>query len=146
MIKYALSCETCDHGFEAWFASSSAFDSQRDKGLINCPECAGSAVEKQIMAPAVSSAARKGKTPDVEAMAKAFASKARQHVAENFDYVGDQFAHEARSMFYGETDERPIWGETTSEESEALKEEGIPAAPLPKPFTPPPPKSDKDIN
>jgi hypothetical protein len=43
-------------------------------------------------------------------------------------------------MYYGETDDRPIWGETTPEEREALKEEGVPALPLPAPFAPKPPK------
>ena len=82
----------------------------------------------------------------MEAAAKEFASKAREHVAKNFDYVGNEFAHEARAMYYGEKDERPIWGETTAEESTALKEEGIQAAPLPESFTPPKPKTNKDIN
>ena len=43
-------------------------------------------------------------------------------------------------MYYGETDDRPIWGATTPEESAALIEEGVPAAPLPQAFTPKRPK------
>ena len=65
------------------------------------------------------------------------AAQARQHIAENYDYVGDGFAEEARSMYYGERDHRPIWGETTADERESLKEEGVPAAPLPPAFVPP---------
>ncbi len=79
-------------------------------------------------------------------MFAAFAEKARKHVAENFDYVGDGFAEEARSMYYGEQEARPIWGETTEEEREALNEEGVPAAPLPEPFTPPTPKPKGQLN
>ena len=95
---------------------------------------------KQIMAPAVKTRNSQDPAPDPERLMQAFAEKARQHVAENFDYVGSDFAEEARAMYYGETDDRPIWGETTPEEREALKEEGVPALPLPAPFAPKPPK------
>lgn len=140
MIRYALICSDCEHGFEAWFASSVAYDAQAKRRLIACPECEGRAVTKQIMAPAVKTRKSQDPAPDPERLMQAFAEKARQHVAENFDYVGSDFAEEARAMYYGETDDRPIWGETTPEEREALKEEGVPAVPLPAPFAPKPPK------
>ena len=140
MIRYALHCKACGGEFEAWFASSSAYEQQKERRLVRCTACNSSRVDKQIMAPAVKTTKAKETAPDPEKMFAAFAEKARQHVAENFDYVGGNFAEEARSMFYGEQDERPIWGETTEEEREALKEEGVPASPLPAPFTPPVPK------
>ncbi|MEO1965864.1 DUF1178 family protein [Hyphomonas sp.] len=147
MIRYALHCKACDEDFEAWFASSSAYETLKEKRQVRCTVCNSSRVDKQIMAPAVSSAAKKKDAPaDPEKMFAAFAEKARQHVAQNFDYVGSNFAEEARSMYYGEQDERPIWGETTEEEREALKEEGVPAAPLPEPFTPPIPKPKGQLN
>jgi hypothetical protein len=92
------------------------------------------------MAPAVKATKGKDPAPDPEKLMADFAEKARQHVAENFDYVGGDFAEEARAMYYGETDDRPIWGETTPEEREALKEEGVPALPVQAPFAPKPPK------
>ncbi len=145
MIRYALACEGCEAEFEAWFASSDAYDRQAARKLVACPECDSRKVTKQIMAPAVRTserAAARGAEPemDAEALAKEFARRARAHVAENFDYVGDGFADEARAMYYGETEDRPIWGETTPEEREALQEEGVPALPLPAPFAPKPPK------
>jgi hypothetical protein len=140
MIRYALICGDCEHEFEAWFASSDAYDTQARRRLVACPECDGRSVSKQIMAPAVRTSERKVAEPDAEALAKEFARKARAHVAENFDYVGEDFAEEARAMYYGETDDRPIWGETTPEEREALKAEGVPALPLPAPFAPKKPK------
>ena len=79
-------------------------------------------------------------------MAREFARNARDHVARNFDYVGDRFADEARSMYYGEADSRPIWGEATPEESKALTDEGVPAAPLPKAFAPQPPRQKRHLN
>lgn len=146
MIRYALICSDCEHDFEAWFASSSAFDVQSARGLVACTMCGGANVAKQIMAPSVRTS-ESGKTrSDEAALAREFIQKARDHVANNFDYVGDSFADEARSMYYGETDSRPIWGETTAEESKALREEGVPAAPLPSALAPRPPKSDKQLN
>lgn len=139
MIRYALACTDCDHAFEAWFGSSSAYDEQAKKGLITCPSCNGSEVEKQIMAPAVSGTKKSRQTmaqsPDKAGM-EAMIEAARTYVDQNFDYVGDGFADEARAIHYGETEARPIWGETTPEESAALKEEGVEAAPLPPAITP----------
>lgn len=146
MIRYALHCNACDEDFEAWFASSTAYESLKEERQVRCLACNSSRVEKQIMAPSVKSTKGKETSADPEKMFAAFAEKARQHVADNFDYVGGNFAEEARSMFYGEQDERPIWGETTEEEREALKEEGVPAAPLPEPFTPPVPKPKGQLN
>lgn len=141
MIRYALLCQDCEAEFEAWFASSLAFDDQKARGLLDCPDCHGHEVAKQIMAPAV---AGTGKRDPGEKMIARFLAAARKHVAENFDYVGDNFANEARAMFYGEADERAIWGETTADEAKALIEEGVPAAPLPAPMAPKPPLLPKD--
>ncbi|MGB0695313.1 MAG: DUF1178 family protein [Rhodospirillaceae bacterium] len=65
-----------------------------------------------------------------EAVGKAL-EQMRREVEENCDYVGDDFAEEARRMYYGEADERPIYGEATLDEAEALTEEGIGVAMLP---------------
>ena len=62
MIRYALSCEH-DHGFEAWFGSSSDYDDQAARGLVECPFCASRQVAKQIMAPAVAGTKRSRARP-----------------------------------------------------------------------------------
>ena len=146
MIRYALHCEACGGDFDAWFASSDAYDAQKGKQLVRCTACGSPRVEKQIMAPAVKTAKGPEAPPDPEKAFAAFAEQARRHVADNFDYVGGDFAEEARSMFYGEQDERPIWGETTQEEREALKEEGVPASPLPPILAPQVPKTKNRLN
>jgi hypothetical protein len=142
MIKYALICRDCEAEFEAWFGSSDAYDKQAERSLINCPHCDGVQVGKAIMAPAVSGT-KKSAAPDPQKVFGKLAAAARQHVSENFDYVGDGFATEARAMHYGETEHKPIWGETTSEEHAELKDEGIPAEPLPPAFVPAKPPGDK---
>ena len=143
MIKYALQCADCEAEFEAWFGNSSAFDEQKARGLVTCAVCGSVSVSKQIMAPAVAGTKRTVSNSP-EDMLKTFVAKAKAHVASNFEHVGDSFADEARAMYYGETEERPIWGATTPEESKALEDEGVPAAPLPAPFVPDVPPTDDD--
>ncbi|MEM6556344.1 MAG: DUF1178 family protein [Pseudomonadota bacterium] len=145
MIKYALICTDCDAEFDAWFASSDAYDTQSKDGLVTCLACGGSNVGKAIMAPAVSGTKKSG-PPDPQKVFGKLAAKARQHVSENFDYVGDGFAHEARAMHYGETEHKPIWGETTADERVSLKEEGVPAEPLHPAFTPAKPRDEDKLN
>lgn len=137
MIRYALVCDEA-HEFEAWFRNSEDFDIQSERGLVECPICGSIHVKKAIMAPAVSSSTRK--TDNSQKMMMEMAGKLRSHIAKNFDYVGDKFASEARAMHEGDKPERAIYGETTPEETKALKEEGVPCAPLPDALVPTPAK------
>jgi hypothetical protein len=50
MIRYALACAD-GHPFESWFANSAAFDKQKKRGLVSCPVCGSTKVEKAMMAP-----------------------------------------------------------------------------------------------
>ena len=52
MIKYALGCAE-GHAFDSWFPDSAAYEKQRKRGFVVCPECGSTRVEKAIMAPAV---------------------------------------------------------------------------------------------
>ena len=45
--------------------------------------------------------------------------------------MGDKFPEEARKIHYGESEERGIYGEASTEDVEGLKEEGIDVMPLP---------------
>lgn len=133
MIRYALAC---DHGhpFEAWFGSSSDYDDQAARGLVECPFCGSRSVQKQIMAPAVSGTKRSAPAPDlgkVQAMMMEAAREVRSHVEANFDYVGDAFAREARDIHEGRSERREIYGEATPAEVRKLKEDGVPCSPLP---------------
>ena len=141
MIKYALACEH-DHPFEAWFGSSTDYDDQRLKGLVECPYCASREVKKQIMAPAVAGTKTRGGDialpPQAQAMMMEAMGKVRKHVEENCEYVGDRFAREARAIHEGASEERGIYGQATPAEVKALKEDGVPCAPLPPAATPKP--------
>jgi hypothetical protein len=138
MIRYDLKCDNGDE-FEAWFGSIADYDKQAEAGLVECPHCGSKHVTKAPMAPAVQTS-RSKETKKERAVAMAMAAKVREHIKDNFDYVGDKFADEARKMHDGETEERAIWGEATTEEARELAEEGIPAAPLPSELAPVQPK------
>lgn len=133
MIRYALTCDQ-DHGFEAWFSTSTDYESQVERGLVECPLCSSKSVRKQIMAPAVSGTKAQSK-PDMsgqlQSMMMQAAREVRQHVEQNFDYVGDAFAREARDIHEGRSEKREIYGEATPAEVRKLKDDGVPVAPLP---------------
>jgi len=133
MIRYALTC-AADHPFEAWFSSSSDYDDQAARGLVECPFCGSREVAKQIMAPAVTGTRGATLSTDparLQSLMMQAAREVRAHVESNFDYVGDTFAREARAIHEGRSERREIYGEATAEEVRALKEDGIPCAPLP---------------
>jgi len=148
MIVFDLSCRT-GHVFEAWFGSSADYEDQRARGLVGCPICGATQVDKAVMAPNV---APKGNsqsanlpvpmqagTPppaEMKAMLAALA-KAQAKILEGSEHVGSRFASEARAIHDGDAPERPIHGEATVQEAKALIEEGVPVAPLPLPIVPP---------
>lgn len=133
MIRYAVNCAN-DHEFEGWFPSSDGFDDQAARGLIECPYCASKDVRRAIMAPAVAGtkkSAAPDPSPQMQTMVMEAMAKVRSHVEENFEYVGDAFAKEARAIHEGDSEPREIYGEATPTEVKALKEDGVPVAPLP---------------
>lgn len=132
MIKYNLGCAK-GHAFEAWFRSSDAYDKQARRHLVVCPQCGSNDIEKQVMAPAVLKRGRSSEQAPVTAdaagpqsappleMLRAF----KKHVLESTEDVGSRFADEALRMHHGESETRPIRGETTKDDAERLHEEGV---------------------
>lgn len=128
MILFNLRC-AADHEFEAWFRDGAAYEDQAASGEIACPVCGETDVGKAIMAPRVSSTAKKrsGVSPAEFQRQYTSAMRAvRKHVEENCDYVGPGFAEEARKIHDGVSEERGIYGEATEAEARTLKEDGVP--------------------
>jgi len=128
VIKYHLICDA-EHRFEAWFDNIASYESQAKKGQLRCPSCHSASVERAIMAPAIpkkANATSAGSAPAQQVMQNVVAD-----AIQNYDYVGDRFADEARAIYYGDREDRDIYGETSLEEAKALIEEGVPVAPLP---------------
>lgn len=133
MIVYSLSCAT-GHAFEGWFSSSAAYDEQLAGGKLVCPVCDSRKVSKAPMAPALSNAVGKQKSePAAHELRKMrqFMTGLRKHVMETGENVGRDFPEEARKIHYGETEERPIYGEASVKDAIELVEEGVNVAPLP---------------
>jgi hypothetical protein len=150
VIHYQLRCED-GHEFDGWFKDSGNFEKQAKRGLIACPVCAGTRVDRALMAPrlggrgrviehepapvAVEAApkpapvqAAGGVIPD---QMRALLHKLRAEVEKNCDYVGPDFAKEARKIHHGEAPPRGIYGESTEAEAEALADDGIGVARIP---------------
>lgn len=131
MIVFDLRC-AAGHGFEAWFASSSAFEDQRDAHQIACPYCASSDVAKAVMSPRISP---KGESAIAEILPKLAALQAE--MLKGSKWVGSEFAARARAMADGEADKAIIHGTATLAEAKALNEDGIGVMPLVAPVVPP---------
>lgn len=135
MITFTLQC-TSEHRFEGWFPSGASFDEQAAKGEIACAICGDTSVTKAPMAPAVVSRRASEPMPNSgqpvdAAQALKMLRELRSKVESEFDYVGPDFAEEAKRIHYGETDERPIYGEATEEQASDLADEGIEIAKIP---------------
>jgi hypothetical protein len=131
VIAYNLRCHR-GHEFEGWFQSIAAYDAQSCGGELACPTCNSPKVEKAVMAPAVAGTKRTARAKQAEVkQLRQFATGLRKYVQEHADYVGPNFAEEARKIHYGETTDRPIYGEATHKEAKELVEEGVDVAPLP---------------
>ena len=126
MILFDLVCDE-GHGFEGWFPDSKAFDQQRKKGIVECPACGGTKVQKALQAPAVSTSRKKEAVTAKRQMAAALnmLQEVRREVEANSDFVGNNFAEEARKIHYGESKKRDIHGQTTPDEAKELSEEGV---------------------
>ncbi|MXP61740.1 DUF1178 family protein [Roseomonas sp. M0104] len=148
MIHYQLRCDQ-NHGFDGWYKDSVAFEKLARAGLIDCPVCGGTKVERALMAPALGKGraaeapppaavppADAGKTTQaaagpMPAQVLALLQRMRAEVEKSCDYVGHEFADEARRIHRGESERRGIYGETSDTEAEALRKEGVDIAQLP---------------
>lgn len=135
MIHYSLVCDK-SHKFDGWFSNAAAYDAQKLRGLVTCPICLTTTVDKAIMAPAVNRTDNSEKVslsighPEHQKLRDAMLAL-RNKVTSEADYVGDKFAEEARKIHFGESDPRGIYGEATLEEAKSLAEDGVEFMPIP---------------
>ena len=143
----------CTHGhvFEGWFGSEDDFLSQLGRGLIECPLCGQTSVERLPSAPRLSlgaaaelshpsSGERAGQGGNAPSSPQPNASdlqalwmRAARHVLESTDDVGDRFVDEARRIHEGAAPQRGIRGQATAEDAQALREDGIEVFSMPLP-------------
>ncbi len=151
MKVYNLACPL-DHRFEGWFASEEDCLAQQDKGILACPVCDSTEITRMPSAPHIAKSssteltvqkddvaslsgevlALTGKDhSQLEAQVQAAFLKGMRDLMGRSEDVGNAFAEEARKIHYKESPERSIRGQTTLDEAEALREEGIEVMAMP---------------
>jgi hypothetical protein len=137
MIIFDLTC-THGHRFEGWFASADDFERQAKAVMVRCPVCDDASVVRvpsakvhigraTIDAPP---AAQEPEAPAVAGLPEELISKLRE-IVRNTENVGRRFPEEARKIHYEEVPPRPIRGQASKDDADALREEGIDFASLP---------------
>ena len=137
MIVFDLGCEN-SHRFEGWFASNEDFERQLGRKLVSCPLCGNANISRLPHAAHIKSGAKERGPRAAATTAQLYANvgtdalvKLVEHIIENTEDVGPEFPEEARKIHYRESPERRIRGTASSEEVEALKDEGIDVVALP---------------
>lgn len=151
MKVYNLACPL-DHRFEGWFASEEDCLAQQDKAILACPVCDSTEITRMPSAPHIAkSSSMELATPkadlsnpsggvvaltgsdhsQLEAQVQAAFLKGMRELMGKSEDVGEAFADEARKIHYKESPERSIRGQTTLDEAEALREEGIEVLAMP---------------
>lgn len=140
MIHYQLQCAE-GHRFDGWFQDSAGFERLAGAGHVECPNCGGSGVTRALMSPALArdrGSENPAKQPAPPARERtmpaemlAVLQRVRSEVEKNCDYVGNEFSAEARRMHAGESERRSIYGEATSAEAAALREDGVDVVQIP---------------
>ena len=130
MIVFNLLCIECDYSFEGWFDNTLAFNKQKKNKLISCPNCESLNIKKALVAPNLGKKSNSKTFKNQKTLASNI-KKIKKIVEENFDYVGDKFTDEAKKIKYGETNDRPIYGEATIDQAKELIEEEIKITTLP---------------
>ncbi len=138
MKVYNLNCGN-GHAFAGWFSSAEDFQGQSDGQRIACPLCGSVAVTRVPSAARLNLSGAPALVAADEAGRKMRAglTALARHVIANTEDVGEAFAEEARKIHYHESPDRPIRGVATSDERDALAEEGIDVIALPVESTPP---------
>jgi len=148
MKVFNLACEH-EHRFEGWFGSADDYDSQLERGLIECPVCSSRAIRKLPAAPRLNLSGATDKpapapagprtggasvpnSPDPRAV-QAMVMKMARALIENTEDVGERFADEARRIHYREAPERGIRGVASPDEAQELVDEGIEVFAFPMP-------------
>ena len=130
------------HLFEGWFGSESDYQSQLERGLLECPVCGEKSVSKLPSAPRLnlrgqdaapaSQHAETARPADVAAAElQAAMLRAMRELGARSEDVGERFADEARRIHHGDAERRSIRGRASVADAVELLEEGIGVLPLP---------------
>lgn len=157
---FDLQCEQ-GHVFEGWFASADTYESQKAGGLLSCPVCSSSNVNRKVSAARLNvghlkrerlhgTASTQAAGPETQQAPQAGGNNVQapaegpdlariqaevirhmRKVLRETENVGSDFAQESRRIHHGESEERPIRGTATPQERAELSEEGIAVMAIP---------------
>ncbi len=131
MIAFDLICSH-GHKFEAWFKNGKSLDEQISMGVIDCPVCHDTNVEKAFSTFGIKKYAARQDAPDTAKMDPGSALQAvYEYIDKNFEDVGLNFTREALKMHFGDAKKRNIKGTTLPNEEEILRDEGVPFLKIP---------------
>ena len=133
MIKYKLTCKSCNTDFDSWFASSNEYERLKKRKLLSCHNCNSQRVQKTIMSPQL---INNNKSEELNSekfnKVKKTIQSYQKFIKANLKYVGDNFAYEARTIHYnGKKKSKGIYGTASKKDMKELKEEGIDAQLIP---------------
>jgi hypothetical protein len=127
MIAFDLMCAK-GHLFECWFKDRASYEEQNSAGMINCPVCNDTQIEK-VLSPFM--VKKNGREEKAEMDPHRTLQAIHDFVEKHFEDVGVDFAKEALKIHYGESKKKNIKGTTTTEEETLLKKEGVPFLKIP---------------
>lgn len=134
MMIFDLRCIAGGEVFEGWFSSSADYSDQHERGLLKCPVCGSSEIEKAPMAPRLH---RQSGADENAKSALAKLASLQERLLKDSTWVGKELPEQARAMHLGEIEPQQVHGEASVEEAKSLMEEGVPLLPLPLPVVPP---------
>ena len=130
-----------EHVFEGWFASEEDYLAQGERGLVACPLCGDTTIQRLPSAPRLNVSKQRHSASRAVVAPTASPSEAQQakwlravrHMIASTEDVGERFPEEARRIHYGEAQERAIRGRASSADADALRDEGIEVMSVPVP-------------
>src|ERR1039457_2334207 len=129
MKVYNFCCEH-EHRFEGWFSSEDDFISQSAALRIECPVCNSGSIKRLPSAPRLNLSRNQASPAGGATQVRSQWIEMVRQVIANTEDVGDRFPEEARRIHYREAPAHGIRGVATSDERDALAEEGIDAVPF----------------
>jgi hypothetical protein len=130
MIAYDVKCEN-GHIFEGWFKDGASFEDQKKGGMIGCPHCGETRVERIPSTFAIGGRQKREEGSQALPPQVAQFMQLQRYIKSHFEDVGGRFAEEAIKIHYGEIEKKNIRGTTTDQEEQELREEGVPFIKIP---------------
>lgn len=135
---FDLQCNN-GHNFEGWFKSQDDYLMQKEENILICPICNSKNIEKLLSFPHIgkdnNNDSYKNLTINNNQLiknAQSYILNVIKELVKSADNVGENFVKEARKIYCGEAEIRPIIGKASEEEVRELHEEGIETIDIPE--------------